>query len=462
MAPLHGFHIPGFQGRITTRKIADTEILLPLLTVDDIKRAIDEMAKGREILQGYSTDDLAAIFGKAADFWQKESELKGQLTHAVSSLTGLSRQVVSHSISVEQGNSGSEDILAAMDRDLGDHRILDTFIYNEHLRDKTRGFGPSLVGAILTANVPGLSYLPMVRALMVKSPLIAKLAGDEPLFGPAWIQSVERIEPDLGHCVALCHWRGGNKELEDTMFDACEIIILYGGEQTVHTLRTRIGGHKKIIEHGHKIGLVMLGKKSLKNMEQARELAARIALDVAVFDQRACIAPQMVYIEKGAEIDETVFCSIIEEELHKLETTLPPSFISVDTGASLAMERNLARFKASHISDFYLFEKWSATLTLDPNPTFASVLPTRFLRVCPVESLHDVLPLLKPVGRYLQNVGIETDDQTHYKLAEALGKLGASRITRPGIMHKPSMRWKHDGISSFSELVRWVDMETKR
>ena len=79
-----------------------------------------------------------------------------------------------------------------------------------------------------------------------------------------------------------------------------------------------------------------------------------------------------------------------------------------------------------------------------------------------MESLHDVLPLLKPVGRYLQNVGIETDDQTHYKLTEALGKLGASRITRPGIMHKPSMRWKHDGISSFSELVRWVDMETKQ
>jgi hypothetical protein len=123
------------------------------------------------------------------------------------------------------------------------------------------------------------------------------------------------------------------------------------------------------------------------------------------------------------------------------------------------MERNLAGFKAANQSDFHLFARGAATIILDPDPTFSSVLPTRFLRVCPVQSLADVLDLVKPFGRYLQNVGLETNEQKRYELAEMLGKLGASRITRPGLMHKPSMRWKHDGLSSFSELVRWVDIE---
>jgi hypothetical protein len=381
------------------------------------------------------------------------------LTLAISGLTGLSQPVVSHSISVEQHNSGRKDILAAMDRDLGDHHILDTFIYNEYLGDKTRGFGPSLVGAVLTANVPGLSYLPMVRSLMVKAPLIAKLASDEPLFGPAWLKSVEQIEPALGRCVALCHWHGGNEQLENVMFAPCETIILYGGEQTIRALRARIGPHKKIIEHGHRIGMIMVAGESLANREQAGDLARRIALDTAVFDQRACIAPQIIYVEKGGKVEISSFCALIEEQLLCLETTLPPAAMSVDTGASLAMERNLAGFKAANQSDFHLFARGAATIILDPDPTFSSVLPTRFLRVCPVQSLADVLDLVKPFGRYLQNVGLETNEQKRYELAEMLGKLGASRITRPGLMHKPSMRWKHDGLSSFSELVRWVDIE---
>ncbi|MDA3835766.1 MAG: hypothetical protein PF495_20535 [Spirochaetales bacterium] len=462
MSVFKGFHIPGYTGETTRRIVAGTEIILPVLTADDIKQATDHLHQGREILQQYTTDDLAEIFGQVADFWQQDSDIKNGLCHAISCLTGLSQQVVSHSISIEQGNSSRADILGAMDRDLGNHMALDGFVYNEHLADHTRCFGPKMVAGILTANVPGLSYLPMVRSLMVKAPFIAKLASDEPLFGPAWVQSVERIEPQLGQCVALCHWQGENRILEEALFTPCETVILYGGENTIHSLRKRIGGHKRIIEHGHKIGVLLVDTTSLNNADNAKDLAKRIAQDIAVFDQRACIAPQIAYVEQNGIIDPASLCALIEDALLQLETSLPPSTLSVDTGATLAMERNLARFKSAQNTNFHLFEKGCATLVLDPDPSFNSVLPTRFLRVCPVQSLREVLPLLEPVGTYLQNVGIETDEETRYELADKLGSFGVSRITRPGLMHKPSMLWKHDGISSFSELVRRVDMEMKR
>ena len=470
MTTFKGFHIPGYQGNTTTRTIGDTTIILPILTCDDLKRATDMLAENREILQKFSTDDLAEIFGIAATFWQQDSEIKNTLCHAIANLTGLSKQIVSHSIAIEQGNSSRADILAAMDRDLGSHTALDHFIFNQHLDNQTRCFGPAMVAGILTANVPGLSYLPMVRSLMVKAPFIAKLASDEPLFGPAWIESVTRIEPKLGKCIALCHWQRDkepfnklhnqtNQSLLNALFEPCETIIVYGSKQTIHTLRDQIGSHKKIIEHGHKIGLLLIGRNALHHRAAAQDLARRIALDIAVFDQRACIAPQMAYVEQGGVIDAATLCGYIEEELHQLETDLPPSRLSVDTGASLAMERNLARFKSSQQPEFKLFEKHAATIVIDPEPAFNSVLPTRFLRVCPVDSLYDVLPHLAPAGTFLQNVGLETDEQTRYELAEKLGQLGVSRITTPGLMHTPSMRWKHDGVSSFSELVRWIDME---
>lgn len=457
---MDGFHIPGFQGETYIRTIGSTQLLLPRLTADDITRATDHLlGKGREILKSYSTDDLAEIFGMAADFWQHKSGIKAEVITAISDLTGLSRLVICESISVEQGNSSTRDILAAMDRDLGSHQCLDTFCHDPHLNGKARAYGPRLTSAVLTANVPGLSYLPMVRALMVKSPLIAKLASNEPIFGPAWIKSVAAIEPPLAECIALCHWTGGNDTLQKAMFEPAEVVILYGGEQTCKKLRNVIGPHKKIIEHGHKIGLLLIGQEGLSNAGAAQDLATRIALDVAMFDQRACVAPQIVYVEKNGSISTLELTALIEDALINLEEDLPPSLMSVDTGASLAMERNVAFFEAAQHEGMELFARSTATLIHEKDADFNTVLPTRFLRVCPVDSLDDVMDILRPFKPYLQNVGIEVDPDRLADLAEQLGAMGVSRITRPGLMHRPSMRWKHDGLSTFSELVRWTDIE---
>ncbi len=455
-----GFHIPGFKGETYTRSIASTQVLLPKLTADDISRASDHLlGRGREILRGYSTDDLAEIFGMAADFWQHDSDMKMEIIVAISDLTGLSRMVVCQSISVEQGNSSSADILAAMDRDLGDHHCLDAFCHDPHLQGKARAYGPQLTSAVLTANVPGLSYLPMVRALMVKSPLIAKLASNEPIFGPAWLKAVAAIEPPLAECVALCQWPGGNDDLQKAMFDPADVAILYGGEQTCRTLRDFIGPHKKIIEHGHKIGLLLVGSEGLSDHAAARDLAGRIALDVAMFDQRACVAPQIVYAENNGAVTTLELTALIEEALIELEKDLPPSEMSIDTAASLAMERNIALFESSQHDNMELFARSTATLIHEKDASFNTVLPTRFLRVCPVDALTDVIDILRPFSSYLQNVGIEASPERLADLAEQLGGIGVSRITKPGLMHRPSMRWKHDGLSTFSELVRWTDIE---
>lgn len=460
MIEIKGFHIPHFQGETYSRSLGSIKLELPRLTADDISRACDHLqGRGREILQSYTTGDLAEIFGIAADFWQHVSGSKAEVIVAISDLTGLSRMVACRSISVEQGNSSLQDILAAMDRDLGSHRYLDGFQQDPHLRGMARAYGPRLTSAVLTANVPGLSYLPMVRSLMVKSPLIAKLASNEPVFGPAWIKSVADIEPPLAECVALCHWSGSNESLQKAMFDPAEVAILYGGEKACQALRHSIGPHKKIIEHGHKIGLLMVGAEGLGDHGMARDLAHRIALDVAMFDQRACVAPQILYVEKSGTISSLELTALIDEALLELEDELPPSTISVDTGASLAMERNIALFESAQHENMHLFARSSATLIHEKDATFNTVLPTRFLRVCPVDHLNEVIHILRPYSSYLQNVGIEADPARISELADKLGALGVSRLTRPGLMHRPSMRWKHDGFSTFSELVRWTDIE---
>jgi len=463
MKPVAGYHIPGFAGEVISRRVGGSTILLPLLTGDDIARATDlVMEKGSKVLPAYSTDDLAAIFGRVAAYWQRPSEERESVVAAIADLTGLSRPVVERSITVEQGNSSTADILAAMDRDLGNHRCLDHFIEDPHLKGKTRAFGPPLVAAVLTANVPGLSYLPMVRAMMVKSPLAAKLSSGEPVFGPAWLKSLARLAPDLADCVALFCWQGGNPELEEPMFRKAPVVIVYGGPQSVPRIREQVGPHKKILEHGHKIGLAMVGREMLGDRDTARKLAAKLALDVAMFDQRACIAPQIAYAEKGGAVSTGDFAGMIRDALADLEKELPAGPVSLDTAATLAQERNSAAFAAAQRPGAAYFAAGTATVVHEEKPGFTGVLPTRFLRVFPVEDLAEAMPHLTPHGLYLQNIGVAVSKERLGSLAEQLGRAGASHITSIGLMHRPTMRWRHDGLATFSEMVRWTDIEMSR
>lgn len=456
---LRGYHLPGYSGRLERIGIGPLELEVPILTPDDVRAQIERLARGRETLSLYSVDQLAEIFGRAAAFWQKASEAKSRVASAISALTGLSVPVVEASITVEQCNSGAADIRAALDRELGDRRCLDGFVADTHLIGMTRAFGPELIAAILTSNVPGLAYLPLVRAMMVKSPLAAKLSSREPVFGPAWMQSVAAIEPPLAESVALFFWSGSAAALEDAMIEPSETLIIYGGVQSVSHFRDTWGARKHIVVHGHKISLAMVGREALADEHSAQRLAARLALDVVMFDQRACVSPQICYVETGGNVSTERFAELVGLELAALEHILPAASTNLDAAASLGMERNIAAFQAAQDDGMHVFAGPSHTVVHESIPSFTGVLPARFLRVCPVENLNTIIELTRGKGEFLQNVGLACSRERAVPLAERLARAGVSHITSPGSMHKPSMRWKHDGMACFADLVRYTDIE---
>ncbi|TVM19206.1 hypothetical protein DPQ33_02270 [Oceanidesulfovibrio indonesiensis] len=456
---LRGYHLPGYKGRLERIDIGPLELEVPILTPDDVRAQIERLARGRETLAMYSVDQLAEIFGRAAAFWQKASDVKSRVATAVSALTGLSVPVVEASITVEQGNSSAADILAALDRELGNRHCLDGFVDDPNLKGMTRAFGSELVAAILTSNVPGLAYLPLVRAMMVKSPLAAKLSSREPVFGPAWMQSVAAIEPPLAETAALLFWSSSDAALEQAMIAPSDTLIVYGGVQSVAHFRETWGASKRIVVHGHKISLAMVGREALADEKSARRLAARLALDVVMFDQRACVSPQICYVETGGNVSTEHFAELAGQELAALESILPASSTNLDAAASLGMERNIAAFQAAQDDGMHVFAGPSHTVVHESTPSFTGVLPARYLRVCPVADLKEVIELCRGKGEFLQNVGLACSRKRAVPLAEMLARAGVSHITSPGSMHKPSMRWKHDGMACFADLVRYTDIE---
>ena len=100
--------------------------------------------------------------------------------------------------------------------------------------------------AILPSTVPGVGLEPLLACLALRLPIMMKLATREPHFSAAFVEELTRRLPDTAEAIAIGHWRGGDEAIESRVLD---------------------------------------------------DLANRLAIDVALFEQRGCLSLQTVYTD---------------------------------------------------------------------------------------------------------------------------------------------------------------------
>ena len=100
-----------------------------------------------------------------------------------------------------------------------------------------------------------------------------------------------------------------------------------------------------------------------------------------------------------------------------------------------------------------------ATVIFESEPDFVVSCLSRVVYVKPISDLVEVPAVLKGVERHLQTVALEGSGDRRPALAEALARLGVTRITPFQEVPWPPPWWHHDGASVFAGLVRWIDSE---
>jgi hypothetical protein len=86
----------------------------------------------------------------------------------------------------------------------------------------------------------------------------------------------------------------------------------------------------------------------------------------------------------------------------------------------------------------------------------------RFFRIATIDGFADVERLIRPLKDYLQcaAVGLGAEETGESQLLRRqLASWGVSRMVPPGIMGRPSMMWRHDGVPCLGKMVRWCDIE---
>ncbi|ORM61963.1 acyl-CoA reductase [Pantoea rodasii] len=343
--------------------------------------------------------------------------------------------------------------------DFNDPQLLDDFQPRAN-GGFARAFGPDLLLHIWAGNVPGLPLWSLICGLLVKAGTVGKLPGAEPLMAGWFAQLLAEIDPQLGECMAVVWWKGGDAETEKHWFTQPDVVMAYGGNAALAAIKQQLPVTTRFLPHGHKISVGLVARSAL-DTRQGVDLAHRVAYDVMRYDQAGCYSPQMLFIERGGRITPQEIAEYIAHELRALGHKYPRRALSSSEVNSVAAWRSREEVRALQ-GDRILFgdpsDGWAVVIVDGPEALTPSALG-RTLKVVAVDEIDDAIALMAQQKIYLQTAAVAAEPQELFHLATRLGQAGITRITAFGSMTSPAAGWHHDGRFSLLDLVTITEIE---
>jgi hypothetical protein len=404
----------------------------------------------RRIVQG--------IGAATEPFRYRDSRHRLEAVDAIRSATGLSEETVHRSLDIEMNNYRTSELWSVLRRDLGDPFVLDEFRADKELGGLTRAFGPNLVAAVATGNVPGLAMLPIARSLLVKSPILLKVARGEPTFAARFLRALAEVDPEIADCATATYWESSDSDAFHNAFREADVVIVFGSSQAVESIRRYLKPEQRVIVHGHKFSGGVITRAYLEE-EGAPRVVERLARDICSFDQHACIAPKVFMVE-GDDFSIDCLGNALALELERIECVCPKGLHSAYEASSLAARRVAAIWEeAAGSGRIWSGQRLSYTVVRSAAVPPATTGGDRFIVLVPSDSARACVEKLEVHSEHLQNVVLGATDHEFPGLAEALAGLGACRVSPPGHGASPTLIWRHDGRPCVADLVRWCDIE---
>lgn len=325
---------------------------------------------------------------------------------------------------------------------------------------RIRARGYPLVFHLGAGSVPGVTTTSMIRALLVKSASLVKPGRGDVALPVLFAGALVEADPEVGRSQAAAYWPGPREERTREVLQGVDLVVVYGGNDTLEWVRARTPVTTGFRGYRHRLGVALVGLDGLMTATAA-STARSTAEAVALFDQRGCVSPHVIFVEAGGETPPETWAELLAGALEALEATLPSGPLSGDAGAALQQWRGGVEVEESLGKGFVRHGGEAApwTVHFSPDPTLDLSCLNRTVRVVPVEDLGGVPALLEPWRPHLQTVGVGGLGRMQESLVEALVGLGVSRITPLEAVAWPPAWWHHDGTGPLRSLVRWTDLE---
>ncbi len=304
---------------------------------------------------------------------------------------------------------------------------------------------------ILAGNVFTACVQPVSLALLARAPLLVKASSKDDLLPRLFHAALAEVDPLLADACAVISFPGGTPELEATLLSRADVVSAYGSDATLGSIQQRLSASTTFVPHGNGLGAGFV--PALSSEAEAARAADALALDVAAYDQRGCLSPHAIWVERGGAIDALGFARMLARSLERLAAELPRGSLPTAIGAAQLQWRGVAAVRGELLEGDGYAVGYEGEGPLRLSPGYRNVL------VLDASGLDALALALAPLGAHLKCIGVAGDRASREALARALPPPLAPRIAPAGRMQQPSLLSLADGRPPWEGLSRLIELE---
>lgn len=199
-------------------------------------------------------------------------------------------------------------------------------------------------GVILSANILTAPARALLTPILLGVPVVARASARDHAFAHRLRAALHSADPELAEGLHVMQWPAEEVEATRAMLDEAAVTHVYGSDATMRTLTDLAElSAGPLVLHGHGYGAVWLGREVVS--EGLEDTARAVALDVAAYDQRGCLSPQVIYLDappNTADADGIAWCEALAGALAREQRSRPRGPMPEETAAASLQWRGVA------------------------------------------------------------------------------------------------------------------------
>ncbi|MGV8123898.1 MAG: acyl-CoA reductase [Candidatus Xenobiia bacterium LiM19] len=433
-------------------------------TAEDLETLMVRACQAEKALFCCRLSSIVDVLAEAGRLWSDETyHLRRKAMDYMPALTGFHPCMVKKALDAMASLLSRENLTLKVERELGGADYLDGWKDEPGRRYALRAWPRGVVLHVSAGNVFIGAVDSLVAGFLTKNVNILKCSGADPVFPMLFAQSLKEAGSDnlLSRSFSVLSFGREDEETSRFLKERCDAVVVWGGREAVNAYRDGLPPGTRLIEHGPKYGFGVITGRALDGSDMSL-LAGAVALDVVMWEQRACSSPQVIYIEGEKDLASVQrFISLLVLEFERLSLLLPQGELSFDEQVELLKARERAVFAEAVGEGLAFYRKGHSgyTVIFDSSPSFPLSPTNRCLYVKPYKEWSEIVQSLRPFRSSLQTALLSCAPEEREALLEALSGLGVTRIVDAGGAHEGTVGAPHDGGFQLAELVRWVSQE---
>jgi len=347
-------------------------------------------------------------------------------------------------------------------RDLGDEKVLDSFIQREGQKVFAQPRG--VVCHWVASNVGTLALFSLIQMLLCKNANLLKVPEESVELIISILKIIEELEVEhkgatisgriITNTIGVVSFSSSEKAVGEEFSLCADLRIVWGSRlaaQGIESLSSK--DHAETLVFGPKYSMGMYDKETIKS-NNFRTMLSKSVQDIITFNQMACSSPHVYFFEKTETIHNRDW--IIEQfKLAFKDIESKKNLLPHQPGISAGVINARAKHFLEPSSDVVAPKSLSWTILANDSSLLEDPVYGRTIYVKEIDDLKKVYPL---VNRNIQCVSMGIQDEKKREFfAKELSYRGVDRCVQPGQMHLFDFPW--DGIFPLGRAVRWISLK---